>query len=77
VILDHGRKTSPPGVIENYIGWLTPKLHSLNDPQYPSLVGVLIINTNLPIPSAWRRRIDVAPEDPPPADPPPVELSAS
>jgi hypothetical protein len=62
VILDHGRKTSPPGVIDNYIGWLTPKLHGLDDPKYPSLVGVLIINTNLPIPSKWRRRIAVVPD---------------
>ena len=33
-----------------------PRLHGLDDPRYPSLVGVLIINTNLPIPSAWSRR---------------------
>ena len=77
VILDHGRKTSPPGVIENYIGWLTPKLHGLDDPQYPSLVGVLIINTNLPIPSAWRRRIAVVPDEPPPDDSPLAEQPAS
>jgi hypothetical protein len=42
-------------VIDNYIDWLKPRLHGLNDPRYPSLVGVLIINTNLPIPSAWSR----------------------
>ncbi len=66
VVLDHGRKTSPPGVIENYIGWLRPKLHGLDDPRYPSLVGVLIINTNLPVPSAWsRRRIEFEPDTPP------------
>jgi hypothetical protein len=66
VILDHGRKTSPPGVIENYIGWLRPKLHGRDDPRYPSLVGVLIINTNLPVPSAWsRRRIEFEPDTPP------------
>jgi len=55
VVLDHGRKTAPPGVIDNYIGWLKPQLHGLDDPRYPSLVGVLIINTNLPVPSAWSR----------------------
>jgi hypothetical protein len=60
VVLDHGRKTAPPGVLENYIAWLQPRLHGLHDPRYPSLVGVLIVNTNLPIPSAWsRRRIKV------------------
>ena len=56
VVFDHGRKEAPPGVIDNYIGWLQPRLHGLDDPQYPSLVGVLIVNTNLPIPSAWSRR---------------------
>ncbi len=55
VVLDHGRKEAPPGVIENYLDWLRPGLHGLADPQYPSLVGVLIINTNLPVPSAWSR----------------------
>ncbi|MDA8039665.1 MAG: hypothetical protein M0Z69_11005 [Actinomycetota bacterium] len=65
VILDHTRKTSPPGVIENYIDWLRPKLHGLDDPRYPSLVGVLIINSNLPVPSTWsRRRIEVEPDTP-------------
>ena len=60
VVLDHGRKVAPPGVIENYIDWLRPRLHGLDDPRYPSLVGVLIVNTNLPVPSAWsRRRIEV------------------
>jgi hypothetical protein len=62
VVLDHSPKRAPPGVIENYVGWLKPKLHGLHDPRYPSLVGVLIINTNLPVPSGWsRRRIEVAP----------------
>jgi hypothetical protein len=55
VVLDHGRKTAPPGVIDNYIDWLKPRLHGLDDPRYPSLVGVLVINTNLPIPSEWSR----------------------
>lgn len=56
VVLDHSRKQSPPGVIDNYMGWLRPRLHGLVDPRYPSLVGVLIINTNLPLPSDWSRR---------------------
>ena len=68
VVLDHTRKTSPPGVIENYIGWMQPRLHGLDDPTYPSLVGVLIINTNLPVPSAWsRRRIDTVSDRPHPS----------
>ena len=61
VVFDHGRKEAPPGVIDNYIDWLRPRLHGLDDPRYPSLVGVLIVNTNLPVPSAWRRRVEVEP----------------
>ncbi len=62
VVFDHGRKEAPPGVIDNYIDWLRPRLHGLDDPRYPSLVGVLIVNTNLPIPSSWsRRRVEVEP----------------
>lgn len=55
VVFDHGRKEAPPGVIDNNIGSLKPRLHGLDDPRYPSLVGVLIVNTNLPLPSAWSR----------------------
>ena len=62
VVFDHGRKTAPPGVIDNSIAWLRPRLHGLEDPRYPSLVGMLIVNTNLPLPSAWsRRRIETQP----------------
>jgi len=62
VVFDHGRKEAPPGVIDNYIDWLRPRLHGLDDPRYPSLVGVVIVNTNLPIPSTWsRRRVEVEP----------------
>lgn len=77
VVLDHTRKTSPPGVIENYIGWMQPRLHGKDDPRYPSLVGVLIVNTNLPVPSTWsRRRIDIVPEEPSPDDAPPAQPPA-
>lgn len=55
VVLDHSQKQAPPGVIENYVGWLQPALHGCTDPRYPSMVGVLIINTNLPVPSTWSR----------------------
>jgi len=69
VVLDHTRKEAPPGVPENYIGWMQPRLHGKDDPKYPSLVGVLIVNTNLPVPSAWsRRRIDVVPDTPAASD---------
>jgi hypothetical protein len=62
VVFDHGCKEAPPGVIDNYIDWLRPRLHGLVDPRYPSLVGVLIVNTNLPIPSSWSRRcVEVEP----------------
>jgi len=56
VVLDHSPKQAPPGVIDNYVDWLKPELHGLDDPKYPSLVGVLIVNTNLPVPSTWSRR---------------------
>jgi hypothetical protein len=56
VVLDHSRKEAPPGVIDNYVGWLIPRLHGLDNPRYPSLVAVLIINTNLPVPSTWSRK---------------------
>ena len=55
VVLDHSKKQAPPGVIENYVGWLQPALHGRTDPRYPSMVGVLIVNTNLPVPSTWSR----------------------
>ncbi len=56
VVLDHSRKEAPPGVIDNYVGWLIPRLHGLDNPRYPSLVAVLIVNTNLPVPSTWSRK---------------------
>jgi hypothetical protein len=33
-----------------------PRLHGRDDPRYPSLAAVLIINTNLPVPSTWSRK---------------------
>ncbi|WP_191300133.1 hypothetical protein [Lentzea cavernae] len=56
VVLDHARKTAPPAVLENYIGWLLPAHHGLADPSHPSRVRVLIIPTGWPVPSAWSRR---------------------
>jgi hypothetical protein len=56
VVLDHSRKEAPPGVIDNYVGWLMPRLHGRDNPRYPSLVAVLVINTNLPVPSTWSRK---------------------
>jgi hypothetical protein len=53
VILDMTLKQAPPGVLANTIGWLEPALHGLDDPAYPSRVAVVIVNGNLPIPSAW------------------------
>ncbi|MBI4498982.1 MAG: hypothetical protein HY689_13905 [Chloroflexi bacterium] len=56
VVLDHSPKEEPPGVMDNDVGWLVPELHGLNDPAYPSLVGVLIVRTNWPKPSDWSRK---------------------
>ena len=63
VVLDHTKKTAPPAVLENHIGWMYPAQHGLVGPRYPSRVGVLVINTNWPVPSAWsRRRIATRPK---------------
>jgi hypothetical protein len=53
VILDMTPKQAPPGVLANTIGWLDPALHGLDDPAFPSRVAVVIVNGNLPLPSAW------------------------
>ena len=67
VILETTAKQAPPGVLENYIGWMQPQLHGLVDPRYPSLVGVIIINGNLPKPSDFsRRKIAASPFPPSP-----------
>jgi len=55
VILDVTDKDTPPGVLENYVGWMKPALHGRDDPRYPSLVGVIIVNGNLPRPSGYSR----------------------
>lgn len=56
VVLDQTKKSAPPAVLENHVGWLLPAHHGLSDARYPSRVGVLIINANWPVPSSWSRR---------------------
>ena len=34
---------------------MKPALAGLDDPRFPSLVGVIIINGNLPVPSGYSR----------------------
>jgi hypothetical protein len=51
-----GQAVVDAAMIDNYVGWLIPRLHGLDNPRYPSLVAVLIINTNLPVPSTWSRK---------------------
>lgn len=66
VVLDHTKKTAPAAVLENHIGWVFPAQHGRSDPRYPSRVGVLIINTNWSVPSAFsRRKVATRPEAPP------------
>ena len=55
-VLDMSRKTSPVGVAENYMFTLQPALHGLDNPEAPSLVAVIVINGNSPVPSTWSRR---------------------
>lgn len=62
VVLDMTRKKVPPGVLENYLGLMRPAVDGSDDPQFPSddprfpsIVGVIIIKANLPVPSAYSR----------------------
>jgi hypothetical protein len=62
VVLDMTRKQAPPGVLENYLGLMRPAVDGFDDPQFPSddprfpsIVGVVIIKANLPVPSAYSR----------------------
>ena len=41
---------------ENYMFTLQPALHGLTNPEAPSLVAVIVINGNSPVPSSWSRR---------------------
>lgn len=72
VVLDMSRKEAPPGVLENYLGWMHPALIGLEEPEYPSLVGVIIVNANLVRPSGYSRGSGVdakpVPTPPPPPD---------
>ena len=55
-VLDMSHKSSPVGVPENYMFTLQPALHGLTNPEAPSLVAVIVINGNSPVPSSWSRR---------------------
>jgi hypothetical protein len=55
-VLDMSPKSSPVGVPENYMFTLQPALHGLTNPEAPSLVAVIVINGNNPVPSSWSRR---------------------
>jgi hypothetical protein len=58
-ILDVSPKSAPPGNLANGIHLLRPRLLDLDAPEYPSLVGVIIVSGGLPLPSEWSgRRID-------------------
>jgi hypothetical protein len=52
-ILDVTERDTPVGVLANGIGLFRPKLAGLDEPTYPSLVGVIIVNGGLPLPSEW------------------------
>lgn len=54
-ILDDSAKTAPPGVLANYVEWIEPRLHGLDDPTYPTLVAVVIIPVEFPRPSDWSK----------------------
>jgi hypothetical protein len=54
-VLDVTQTKSPPGVLENYLGFMRPALSGLDDPRFPALVGVIIIKGNLLNPSGYSR----------------------
>lgn len=61
-LLDMSTKASPAGVLANSVYLLEPRLHGLDDPAYPSWVGVVVISGNLPVPSAWSgKKVTTAP----------------
>jgi hypothetical protein len=55
VVLDMTPTKKPPGVLENYLGFMEPELAGLRDPRFPSLVGVIVIKGSLLIPSGYSR----------------------
>jgi hypothetical protein len=55
-ILDMSPKELTVGTPENYVFTLVPALHGLNSPEAPSLVAVVVVNGNMPVPSSWSRR---------------------
>ncbi len=55
-ILDMSQKERPVGTPENYLWRIQPALHGLTNPESPSLVTVVVVNGNLPVPSAWPRK---------------------
>lgn len=55
-ILDLSPKAAPVGTPENYVFFLNPKLHGLEEPPLGSVVAVIVINGASPTPSSWSRR---------------------
>ena len=51
--LDMSEKTAPVGILANSLYLLEPELHGSTNPRHSSWVGVVVISSNLPIPSAW------------------------
>lgn len=55
-ILDMSPKQLPIGVPQNYIHLLGPQQHGMTEPTAPSVVALMVVNGNLPVPSTWPRR---------------------
>lgn len=59
-VLDISKRSSPPGLLANGIGVLRPRLAGYEGPEFPTLVGVVIVSGGLPLPSEWSgTRVDV------------------
>jgi hypothetical protein len=56
IVLDHSPKDAPARVLENDFHWEYPVHHDDTTVRYPSRVGVLMISTNWPVPSAFSRK---------------------
>ena len=53
-ILDQSPKSEPPGIQSNSMAWSYPSTHNSGLIHTPSMVAVIIIPVDFPVPSAWR-----------------------
>ncbi len=54
-ILDVSKKPAPAGVMGNAMGWIYPATTAGTNPDFPSVVGVVVIYAGFPFPSSYSR----------------------